>query len=57
MGDGEPRFEHQERGDYDLERFEEEFCARLYTDVGREIVARWERSVGAEKETNDGSKT
>jgi hypothetical protein len=42
------RFEHRERGDYDLDRFDEEFQERLYSDRGREILQAWEqRQVGA----------
>lgn len=36
------RFEHRERGDYDLNRFDEEFRERLYSDKGREILREWE---------------
>lgn len=32
------RFEHRERADYDLDRFEQEFRERLYSDKGREIL-------------------
>jgi hypothetical protein len=32
------RWEHRERGDYDLERFDREFQERLYSDKGREIL-------------------
>jgi hypothetical protein len=37
------RFEHRERGDYDLDRFEQEFRERLYSEKGREIVRAWEQ--------------
>ena len=32
------RWEHQERGDYNLDRFDQEFRDRLYSDRGREIL-------------------
>ena len=32
------RWEHQERGDYNMERFEEEFRDRLYSDRGKELL-------------------
>jgi hypothetical protein len=32
------RWEHQERGDYNLDRFDQEFRERLYSDRGREIL-------------------
>lgn len=35
------RYEHRERADYDLNRFEEEFKQRLYSDKGRQIVSAW----------------
>ena len=31
------RWEHQERGDYNLDRFDQEFRDRLYSDRGREV--------------------
>lgn len=37
------RFEHRERGDYDLDRFDQEFQERLYSDKGREILRAWEQ--------------
>ena len=37
------RFEHRERADYDLNRFDQEFQERLYSDKGREILRAWER--------------
>jgi len=37
------RFEHRERADYDLDRFEEEFRQRLYSEKGREILRAWEQ--------------
>jgi hypothetical protein len=36
------RFEHRERADYDLDRFDQEFRERLYSDKGREILREWE---------------
>jgi hypothetical protein len=32
------RWEHQERGDYNLDRFDQEFRDRLYSEKGREIL-------------------
>ena len=32
------RWEHRERGDYNLERFDREFQERLYSEKGREIL-------------------
>jgi hypothetical protein len=32
------RWEHQERGDYNLDRFDQEFRERLYSERGREIL-------------------
>lgn len=32
------RWEAQERGDYNLDRFAQEFRERLYSDRGREIL-------------------
>ena len=32
------RWEQRERGDYNLERFGEEFRNRLYSDRGRELL-------------------
>jgi hypothetical protein len=32
------RWEHQERGDYNMERFDREFSDRLYSERGREIL-------------------
>jgi len=37
------RFENRERGDYDLDRFDQEFEKRLYSDKGREILRAWEQ--------------
>lgn len=37
------RFEHRERADYDLERFDREFQERLYSEKGREILRAWEQ--------------
>ena len=37
------RFEHRERADYDLNRFDQEFQERLYSDRGREILRAWEQ--------------
>ena len=35
---GTERWEHRERGDYNLDRFDREFQERLYSDRGREIL-------------------
>ena len=32
------RWEHQDRGDYNLDRCDQEFRERLYSDRGREIL-------------------
>jgi hypothetical protein len=32
------RWEHRERGDYNLDRFDQEFQERLYSEKGREIL-------------------
>ena len=32
------RWEHQERGDYNMERFDREFRDRLYSDRGKEVL-------------------
>jgi len=32
------RWDYQERGDYNLDRFDQEFRDRLYSDRGREIL-------------------
>jgi hypothetical protein len=32
------RWEHCERGDYNLDRFDREFQERLYSEKGREIL-------------------
>lgn len=37
------RFEHRERADYDLDRFDREFQERLYSEKGREILRAWEQ--------------
>jgi hypothetical protein len=39
------RWEHQERGDYNLDRFDQEFRDRLYSDRGREILRAQAESV------------
>ena len=39
------RFEHEERGDYDLDKFEAEFRERLYSPKVREIEEAWERRI------------
>ncbi len=47
------RWEEQERGDYDLDRFGEEFRQRLYSDRGRELLkSRNERSGEPDREPN-----
>jgi hypothetical protein len=37
------RWEQQDRGDYNLERFDREFREQLYSDRGREILRAQER--------------
>jgi len=32
------RWEHQERGDYNMDRFDREFSERLYSEKGRDIL-------------------
>lgn len=47
------RWEHRERGDYNLERFDQEFKDRLYSERGREILrAREQESLGSGDNTN-----
>lgn len=41
------RWEHQERGDYNMNTFDREFTDRLYSERGREILRAQPR--GAEK--------
>lgn len=38
------RWEQQERGDYNLERFDREFRDQLYSDRGREILHAQEQT-------------
>lgn len=44
------RWEHQERGDYNLERFSREFREQLYSDRGREILRAQARKIPAKRE-------
>lgn len=44
------RWETQERGDYNLDRFGEEFRNRLYSDRGRELL-RSQASQGAQRQS------
>ena len=37
------RWEHQERGDYNMDRFDREFSDRLYSERGREILKAQEQ--------------
>jgi hypothetical protein len=47
------RWEHRERGDYNLERFDKEFQERLYSEKGREILeARQHKPSGPADEPN-----
>jgi hypothetical protein len=43
------RWEHQERGDYNMERFDREFSDRLYSEKGREILRAQEQGEPAKK--------
>jgi hypothetical protein len=43
------RWEHQERGDYNMERFDREFSDRLYSEKGREIFRSQEQGATAKK--------
>ena len=48
------RWEYQEPGDYNLDRFDQEFRDRLYSDRGREILRAQTQSVGSPNgERND----
>ena len=42
------RWEQQERGDYNLERFDREFRDQLYSDRGREILRAQQRAAESE---------
>jgi len=45
------RWEHRERGDYNLDRFDREFQERLYSHRGREILrAQQQNSLDAGRE-------
>lgn len=46
------RWEHQERGDYNMDTFDREFTDRLYSERGREIL-RAQSNDGVKK--RDGS--
>lgn len=43
------RWEHQERGDYNMDRFDREFSDRLYSEKGREILRAQEQGATAKK--------
>ena len=43
------RWEHQERGDYNMERFDREFRDRLYSEKGKEILRAQEQGTTAKK--------
>jgi hypothetical protein len=47
------RWEMQERGDYDLDRFGDEFRNRLYSDHGREVLRSQEGRTPQHKITQD----
>jgi hypothetical protein len=47
------RWEMQERGDYDLDRFGDEFRNRLYSEHGREVVRSREATTLQHKITQD----
>lgn len=47
------RWEHRERGDYNLERFDQEFQERLYSEKGREFLrARQQKPLASGGEPN-----
>lgn len=48
------RWEMQERGDYDLDRFGSEFHNRLYSDHGREVVRSQMTKAAEQKTTQEG---
>ena len=48
------RWEHQERGDYNLDRFDQEFRERLYSDRGRDILRAQSQSIGARNGDRNG---
>ena len=43
------RWEHQDRGDYGLERFDREFQERLYSEEGRRIMEKHKTAVPDER--------
>ncbi len=47
------RWEMQERGDYDLDRFGDEFRNRLYSDHGREVVRSQSTKTAEDKPRQD----
>lgn len=44
------RWEQQERGDYNLERFDREFRDQLYSDRGREILRAQEQAAESRRQ-------
>lgn len=44
------RWEQQERGDYNLERFDREFRDQLYSDRGREILRAQEQTAESRRQ-------
>lgn len=44
------RWEHQERGDYNMERLDREFNDRLYSERGREILRAQEQGATAKRD-------
>jgi hypothetical protein len=44
------RWEHEERGDYNMERFDREFSDRLYSEKGREILRAQEQGASAKRD-------
>jgi hypothetical protein len=51
----EERWEHQERGDYNLDRFDRELSERLYSEKGREILQAQNQCATEKKVDHAGS--
>lgn len=49
------RWEHQDRGDYNLDRFDREFRDRLYSDKGKEILRAQEKTDAQDSSSRSGS--
>jgi hypothetical protein len=46
------RWEQQERGDYNLDRIDQEFSDRLYSERGREILRAQEQVAPAKRDVH-----